>query len=138
MTMYLVDTSAAARIGNQQVRHALEHLVGMGVVATCVTLDLEAGFSAQSPDEVNAVFNNRANQLTRLAITEPIADRARQVMQRLATHGLHRSAGPMDLLTAAVAEHYRAIVLHYDTDFDHIASVTGQQTQWVVPRGSID
>jgi len=25
-----------------------------------------------------------------------------------------------------------------DADFDHVAAVTGQFTQWVVPRGSTD
>jgi hypothetical protein len=39
------------------------------------------------------------------------------------------------LLTAAVAEHHAAIVLHYDADFEHIAAVTGQEQRWVVPRG---
>ncbi|HUP76331.1 MAG TPA: hypothetical protein VM282_25070 [Acidimicrobiales bacterium] len=29
-------------------------------------------------------------------------------------------------------------VLHYDEDFDHVAAVTGQPTQWIVERGSID
>jgi hypothetical protein len=29
-------------------------------------------------------------------------------------------------------------VLHYDADFELIASITGQPTDWVVPRGSID
>jgi hypothetical protein len=29
-------------------------------------------------------------------------------------------------------------VLHYDADFDHIAAVPGQPTEWVVERGSID
>jgi hypothetical protein len=42
----------------------------------------------------------------------------------------------MDLLTAAAAEHHGASVLHYDTDFDHIAAVTGQSVDWIVPRGS--
>jgi hypothetical protein len=28
-------------------------------------------------------------------------------------------------------------VLHYDADFDLIASVTGQRCQWVVPAGSV-
>jgi len=35
-----------------------------------------------------------------------------------------------------VAEHYVAVVLHYDRDFDHISAVTGQQTRWIVPPGS--
>jgi hypothetical protein len=29
-------------------------------------------------------------------------------------------------------------VLHYDGDYDMIAKVTGQPTEWVVPRGSAD
>jgi hypothetical protein len=56
----------------------------------------------------------------------------------MAERGLHRAAGAMDLLTAAIAEQHRATMLHYDADFEHIASVTGQQHRWVVPRGSID
>jgi hypothetical protein len=42
------------------------------------------------------------------------------------------------LLTAAAAEqHYGASVLHYDGDFDHIAAVTRQATDWIVPRGTL-
>jgi predicted nucleic acid-binding protein len=51
---------------------------------------------------------------------------------------LHRAAGVFDVLTAAAAEHYRATLMHYDADFEHIAKVTGQDHLWVVPRGSID
>ncbi len=40
-------------------------------------------------------------------------------------------------LTAAIAEHHGAIVLHYDADFEHIAATTGQPHLWVVPRGSV-
>jgi hypothetical protein len=29
-------------------------------------------------------------------------------------------------------------VLHYDGDFDMIASVTGQRCQWVVPAGTVE
>jgi hypothetical protein len=29
-------------------------------------------------------------------------------------------------------------VLHYDKDFDRIAEVTAQPTEWVVPPGSAD
>jgi predicted nucleic acid-binding protein len=45
---------------------------------------------------------------------------------------------PVDLLTAAVAEHHGAVMLHYDADFEHIAATTGQPHAWIVPRGSID
>jgi hypothetical protein len=54
----------------------------------------------------------------------------------MAARSQHRAAGEMDLLTAAAAEHYGASILHYDTDFEHIAAVTGQPVEWVAPRGS--
>jgi hypothetical protein len=43
-----------------------------------------------------------------------------------------------DLLIAAAAEADSLTVLHYDADFDRIAAVTGQRSEWVVPAGSID
>jgi hypothetical protein len=30
------------------------------------------------------------------------------------------------------------IVVHYDADFDRIAAVTGQPTEWIAQPGSID
>lgn len=40
--------------------------------------------------------------------------------------------------TSAAAETEDLTVLHYDADFDLIASVTGKRCEWIVPRGSID
>jgi predicted nucleic acid-binding protein len=44
----------------------------------------------------------------------------------------------MDLIIAAAAEAAELTVLHYDRDFDHIASVTGQPTEWIAHPGSLD
>ncbi|MGH3433121.1 MAG: hypothetical protein ACRDQB_09825 [Thermocrispum sp.] len=43
-----------------------------------------------------------------------------------------------DLRIAAAAEREDLVLLHYDRDFDLIAEATGQQTGWIVERGSID
>ncbi|MGH9918151.1 MAG: PIN domain nuclease, partial [Nitrososphaerales archaeon] len=43
-----------------------------------------------------------------------------------------------DLLVAAAAEDRGLTVLHYDADFDLIAQVTGQPTEWVAGSGTID
>lgn len=43
-----------------------------------------------------------------------------------------------DLLIAAAAEQDHLVLLHYDSDFDLIAKVTGQQCHWVVPAGTVD
>ena len=63
--------------------------------------------------------------------------RAGQVQRALAEHDVKGRKVP-DLLIAAVAESESLVVVRYDADFDHIASITGQPTQWVVERGSVD
>jgi hypothetical protein len=50
--------------------------------------------------------------------------------------GEHRLPIP-DLVIAAAAESAGLTVLHYDGDFERIAEVTGQDQDWVVPRGSV-
>jgi len=72
-----------------------------------------------------------------LPVTETIADRARDVQVRMAARGQHRAAGVIDLITAAIAEHHGAVILHYDADFEHIAAVTSQPHAWIAPRGSL-
>ena len=42
-----------------------------------------------------------------------------------------------DLLVAAAAEKEGLTVLHYDSEYDTIAAVTGQPVEWVVPRGTV-
>ncbi|MPZ25463.1 MAG: PIN domain-containing protein [Micromonosporaceae bacterium] len=96
-------------------------------------MDLEAGYSGRDLADVKNVAQRR-----RVPVSETIAERAREVQLRMARTGQHRAAGVVDLLTAAVAEFHGAVVLHYDTDFEHIAAVSGQPHTWVVPRGTLD
>jgi predicted nucleic acid-binding protein len=63
--------------------------------------------------------------------------RALDVQAALWRTGRMRSAGLPDLLIAAVAGRERVTILHYDSDYDLITEVTGQPTQWVVPRGTV-
>jgi predicted nucleic acid-binding protein len=41
------------------------------------------------------------------------------------------------LIIAAAAELHGATVLHYDADYDRIAAITGQPTEWVAAKGSL-
>lgn len=136
-TLYLPDTSALVRAAHDPtVRVALTALAEQALLATCVTVDLEVGYSARTPAEHSRLRSQRAALLVDLPITETVCGRAREVQGLLAERSQHRAAGALDILTAAVAEEHGAIVLHYDSDFDHIAAVTGQPTRWVVARGS--
>ena len=136
--LYLIDTSAQARINIPAVRNIVAELIAQRVAATCVTTDLEAGYSGRDSREVTEIAARRRTEYILLPINEAIADRARDVQRRMGARGQHRAAGVIDLLTAAVAEHYGAVVMHYDADFEHIASTTGQPHTWIVPRGSVN
>lgn len=136
--LYLVDTSAQARSKHPSVRSVIAGLIVDRAAATCVTVDLEAGYSGRDVSGVKAIADRRRSLYVNLPITESIAERAREVQLRMAARGHHRAAGVIDLLTAAVAEQHGAIVLHYDADFEHISAVTGQPQLWVSPRGTLD
>jgi len=64
-------------------------------------------------------------------------DRAIDVQDALARKSQQRGAKIADLLIAAAAESAALVVLHYDRDFDLIAGVTGQPTEWIVPPGTV-
>jgi predicted nucleic acid-binding protein len=136
--LYLIDTSAHARIQHAVVRNIIAGLIADRAAATCVTVDLEAGYSGRELADVREIARRRRELYVVLPISEVIADRARDVQVRMAARGHHRAAGVIDLLSAAVAEHHGAVVLHYDADFEHIAATTGQPHKWIVPRGALD
>jgi predicted nucleic acid-binding protein len=135
--LYLIDTSAQARIRHPAVRKVIAGLIVDRAAATCITVDLEAGYSGRDVADVRLIAERRRNLYVVLPVTEVIAERARDVQIRMAARGHHRAAGVIDLITAAVAEHHGAAVLHYDADFEHIAAVTGQPHTWVAPRGGL-
>jgi predicted nucleic acid-binding protein len=68
---------------------------------------------------------------------DEVWDRALEIQRELSRRGQLRSGKLPDLLVAATAERHDVTVLHYDGDFDRIADITGQPTEWVVPAGSI-
>ena len=135
--LYLVDTSAQARSKHPAVRSVIAGLIVDRAAATCVTVDLEAGYSGRSHHDVKTIAERRRSLYVNLPITESVAERARDVQLRLAARGQQRAAGVVDVLTAAIAEQHGAVILHYDRDFEHIAAVTGQPHLWVAPRGSL-
>lgn len=63
----------------------------------------------------------------------------RRVFGELASRGPlhHRQVKIPELLMAATAARRAMTVVHYDGDYDVIASVTGQPTRWCAVRGSL-
>lgn len=132
---FLVDTSVVTRLRIPAVRERVQALGGAGLGRTGMT-DLEVGFSARNGQEWDRLMT-ALDAFELLDVDARHFVRARQIQRLLALHGLKGRKVP-DLLIAAVAEGTARTVLHYDADFDHIAAVTGQATEWVVPQGSID
>jgi predicted nucleic acid-binding protein len=124
-------------VRHEAVRNIVAGLLASELAATAVTVDPEAGYSGPDLADAEAIAELRRKKYVVLPVCETIAQRAREVQVQLAPRGHHRAAGVIDLLTAAIAEHHRAVIMHYDADFEHISAVTGQPHRWIVPRGSI-
>jgi len=134
---FLLDKSAAYRAHVDAVRRRLEPLMERGLLARCGVTDLEFGVSARSGADHRSVGIYRRDALEYLTTPDTVWDRAWQVQEALADTGLHRTVKIPDLIIAAIAEHHGVSVLHYDHDFERIATVTGQAVEWVVPAGSV-
>lgn len=136
MSRYLVDRSALARMTQERVRQRLAPVLSAGEAATCSIVDLEVLFSARNHQDHQTIRARRDLAYERVPLTQEIFDRAVQVQGELARRGRHRLPIP-DLIVAAAAESAGLVVLHYDEHFEHIAAVTKQPTEWVVPRGTV-
>ena len=133
---HLIDTSVVARLALAPVRAVIEPLADEGRVGRAGITDLEVGFSSRNARE----WDQDMEDLAVFELVETTAEhvqRARQVRRMLAARS-HRGRKVPDLLIAAAAEEGGLTLLHYDSDFDLIAEVTGQRSEWVVPADTID
>lgn len=135
---HLVDNSVLARLRTAAVAAVVEPLTAAGLLATCAVTELEQLFSVRPGAEHRTRQADLDLRYGHAPIDQRMLDRAIDVQGLLADRGHHRAASIPDLIIAAAAERAGLTVLHYDSDFDLIASVTGQPTEWVVPRGSVD
>jgi predicted nucleic acid-binding protein len=133
---YLADTSVFARNRVREVAIVIDPLMTHGLLATCGILELEVLYSARTAVDYTTLAHGRRVALEWLPTEDVDVRRALAIQSELAKRGQHRIAWP-DLLIAAVAERHRVTLLHYDADYDLIAEITGQDAQWVVPKGSV-
>jgi predicted nucleic acid-binding protein len=134
---HLADTSALARLGRPEVAAALGPLIEAGLVATCGVIEFELGWATRTSAEFDQVRADRDAGYERLATHDQDWHRALDVQATLWRTGRVRAVSFPDLLVAAVAERERVTLLHYDSDYDLIAGVTGQPMQWVVQRRTV-
>ncbi|HLB44150.1 MAG TPA: PIN domain-containing protein [Candidatus Limnocylindrales bacterium] len=136
--MELADTSVWAHKSHAPIREWFAAAVEAGDVACCDMVALELLHSARNPHDFALIEMG----LAALPWVEPSAAdwrRAREVYRALGGRPgqAQRGVKHADLLIAAAAERAGLTLAHYDSDYDTIASVTGQSMRWVVPRGSL-
>ena len=134
---HLADTSALARLDRPPVAAVLAPLIEAGLVATCGVVEFELGWATRSSAEFDRVRADRDAGYEWLATHDEDWHRALDVQATLWRGGRVRAVGFPDLLIAAVAERERVTLVHYDSDYDLIAEVTGQPMQWVAPPGTV-
>jgi predicted nucleic acid-binding protein len=134
----LIDNSAWARRRKPGARGRIEAAFEAGDIVVCLPFLLEAGYSARSGGEHDAQIG-RLRILPRVEVTSDVERLALRAQSELAAVGHHRVA-PADLLLAACAHHAGHAVLHYDHDYDVIATRTSLEfeSQWVAPAGTLD
>jgi predicted nucleic acid-binding protein len=135
--IYLADTSVYVLQGrHQQVRRRFETLLAEGQLAACQMTSLEYLNNAPDPKGYERLWAALHGHRW-IDVDTQAMNRALATHHALAETSQHRHFRLPDLITAATAELHGATVLHYDADYDRIAAITGQPTEWVAPRGSL-
>jgi predicted nucleic acid-binding protein len=135
--IYLADTSVyVLQRKHPSVRRRFETLLAEGRLAACQMTSLEYLNNAPDPTSYETLWQALHGHRW-IDVSAEAMSRAEANHRALASTSQHRHFRLPDLIIAATAEINGATVLHYDVDYDRIAAVTGQPTEWVVPRGSL-
>lgn len=129
--LYLIDTSGLFRIFQSELRKAWSDHLAAGVIAVCPIVELEFLVSSRSLADRLEKQRLMRDLFGWVPMHDAAYERASEVQQLLTAKGTHRSAGPVDLLIAATAEHERLTMLCDDRDFESVAAVTGQLVKLV-------
>jgi predicted nucleic acid-binding protein len=134
---YLIDKSALARWTKPGVKTVLKPLHERFLLAVCRSTEYEMIHSARNNAEALRI-STWLHAFDYLRTDDTAFTRALEIQRLALKAGHHRALSLADLLIAATAELNRRTILHYDGDFDMIASLTGQPAEWVVPPGTAD
>lgn len=137
----LLDNSAWARLSSptlaQRRANEIAEAIEQQRIATCLPFILEAGYSARSWHDHDALMQELAT-LPSLHIDDEVGQRAVDAQGQLARAGHHQLA-PVDLLLAALADHHGVGIVHYDHDYDIVVAKTDLRFEsvWLAPRGTL-
>ena len=135
MTDYLVDNSVWARLasGDTGITARLRRIerAPADLFVTCAPQVLEFCHSARTPEE-------HARHREQISLGFPLEHAPDEslvlsIQSALWNSGLIRAAGSLDILIAGYAIANDATVLTADHDFDHIATVSDLQHEYIAP-----
>lgn len=139
--MLLLDNSAWARLNSPRLANDRREQVMLWIeerqIVTSMPLLLEVGYSARSAEDHRTLIANM-RRLPHVAISPEVEEHAFRTQRELAAIGHHRLA-PIDVMIAACAHEIGAGVLHYDRDYDVLASHTSLrfESEWLAPAGTL-
>jgi predicted nucleic acid-binding protein len=132
VTTWLIDKSALVRLNNSADAAGWASRIDRGLVRISTVTRLEVGYSSRSATDHRTLLTEPPiSSMPIEYLTPKIEDRAVELQLRLAERGIHRAPSIPDLLIAATAELAGLTILHSDKDFELIAELTGQPTQWL-------
>lgn len=134
---YLADTSVFSRLSKTAVAASFAPRVATGLVGICSPVAFELGYSARTHHDYRAL-TERLMAFSAVPVTDADHRRSLEVQSALSAKGQHRALSLVDALVAAIAEARGLTILHYDSDFELVAAVTGQAHEWIVERGTAD
>lgn len=124
--MYLLDTNACIRLMNQSSSNIIKHIQKHppAEIALCSIVKAELLYGARHSQRVEAnlqLFQRFFKPLTSLNFDDRCADEAGQIRADLAAQG--KPIGPNDVLIAATARAYDAVLITHNTG--EFSRVTG-------------
>lgn len=103
---------------------------------TCPPQVAEIGYSARNSHDHDRIRRNL--DVFAKCPADPTPADVLRLQALLWKAGLGRAVGAVDLVIAAYGIANSVTVVHYDSDFEHVAKVEPEfRHRWIVPRGSL-
>jgi predicted nucleic acid-binding protein len=110
--------------------------VEAGLVLVCDLVILE--LTRLAPNEGRArEIADRLSAFEAIPMSNALWSQARRTQLALAANGDHRRVPPADLLLASAAEEAGVALVHYDRDYQRIATASALRHQWLAPDGAL-
>lgn len=132
---YLLDTSTWIKHLHARVGSRVADLIERRELHLCELVELEFLNAAKNASAWSS-HRDVLRELEPIEMPRSVYRVALDLQYALTSRQLVGRKLP-DLLIAATAIETGLTVLHYDADYEHIATVSPLRHEWVVPRGSI-